>query len=131
MGLTLIYNLLLYSHLISSGRDIRPPARYTLLGDTYKIILGENEGESSQLNWSNFWHGHLEMTTCCEIRKSMYRNQVQKFVGLPSGIKFNGCKLVYRKNGKRKLRLESLKRGWLWRNTLGKKVSIMRKHFHM
>ena len=81
-----------------SGRIVRPPNKFTLLGECYEAISEEHEqdpynydeaiNENDQGCWQDAMKGEIE---------SMYSNQVCKLVDLPANIKPIGCKCVYKR----------------------------------
>ncbi|XP_019246288.1 PREDICTED: uncharacterized protein LOC109225935 [Nicotiana attenuata] len=113
-----------------SGRIIRKPLRFALLGESYDRIPEEphrepiNYDEALQDTDVDKWVDSMKSEM-----ESIYSNQVWDLVEPPTGVKPIGCRWIYKKkkgvDGKCKL----LKLGLLQKGLLKKKGSVMRKLF--
>ena len=83
---------------LHSGRVIRQPLRYTLLGESFDRIPNEldtdpcNYDEALKDKDAELWQKAMKS----EIQ-SMYSNQVWDLMEPPKGIKPIGCKWIYKK----------------------------------
>ena len=82
----------------SSGRSIRPPIRFTLLGKTFEAI-------SEGLEYDPYTYeeaikdidAHHWVKAMKSELDSMYFNQVWDLIEAPNGIKLVGCKWIYKR----------------------------------
>ena len=81
-----------------SGRVIRQPLQYTLLGDSFDRIPDEldtdpyNYDEALKDEDAKLWQKAMKYEM-----QSMYSNQVWDLMEPPEGIKPIGCKWIYNK----------------------------------
>ena len=81
-----------------SGRLIRKPARYSLLGETYQVVLDNPDDDPTT------YEEALEDVDVQEWKKAMDRemksmgsNSVWSLVKAPEGVKPIGCKWIYKR----------------------------------
>ena len=81
-----------------SGRIIRSPIRFIVLGETYEAI--SEEAESDPYNYEvamNDIDAHHWVKAMKSELDLMYSNQIWDLVKAPNGIKPVGCKWVYKR----------------------------------
>nr|XP_016504439.1 PREDICTED: uncharacterized mitochondrial protein AtMg00820-like [Nicotiana tabacum] len=81
-----------------SGREIRQPVRYTLLGESYDRI--PEEPTSEPVNYDQALHDKDADKWVAAMKsemESMYSNQVWDLVEPTDGVKPIGCKWIYKK----------------------------------
>ena len=81
-----------------SGRLIRKPARYALLGETYQVVLDNPDDDPTT------YEEALEDVDVQEWKKAMDRemesmgsNSVWSLIEAPKGVKTIGCKWIYKR----------------------------------
>ena len=95
-----------------SGRIVRPPIRFIGLGETYKVILEEDESdpytyeEAMKVIDAHHWIKAMKFEL-----DSMYFNQVQDLVKAPNDIKPIGCKWIYKRKRGIDGKVETFKAG--------------------
>ena len=79
-----------------SGRIIRPPSRFTFLGEAYEAILEITEFDPKEEAINDIDADHWLKSMDSKLG-SMYSNKVWELVVAPSGIKPIGCKWIYKR----------------------------------
>uniref|UniRef100_A0A2N9ILE2 Reverse transcriptase Ty1/copia-type domain-containing protein n=1 Tax=Fagus sylvatica TaxID=28930 RepID=A0A2N9ILE2_FAGSY len=79
-----------------SGRIIRPPGRFTFLGEAYEAILEITESDPKEEAINDIDANHWLKAMDSKLG-SMYSNKVWELVVAPSGIKPIGCKWIYKR----------------------------------
>jgi hypothetical protein len=81
-----------------SGRIIRPPSRFTFLGEAYEAIpeINESDLKTYEEAINDIDADHWLKAMDSELG-SMYSNKVWELVVAPSGIKPIGCKWIYKR----------------------------------
>ena len=106
-----------------SGREIRKPSRYVLMGESYQAILIDHDNDPISYNealedvdvqeWLKAMNREME---------SMYSNLVWTFVEAPKGVKSIGCKWIYKKKRGLDGKVETFKARLVTKDTLKKGV---------
>ncbi|XXG53381.1 hypothetical protein AAC387_Pa03g1479 [Persea americana] len=112
-----------------SGRIVRPPDRFSFLGESYETIPEELEQDPCNYNEAinDIDSGRWQEAMKAKM-ESMYSNQVWTFVDLPANIKPIGCKWVYKRKRGPDGRVETFKaRLVAKKGILKKRVSTMIK----
>lgn len=84
-----------------SGRIVRPPDRFSFLGESYEAIQEELEQDPCNYDEAinDIDSGRWQEAMKAEM-ESIYSNQVWTLIDLPANIRLIGCKWVYkRKSG--------------------------------
>ena len=93
-----------------SGRIVRPPDRFSFLGESYEAIPEELEQDPCNYDEAinDIDSGSWQDAMKAEM-ESMYSNQVWTLVDLPANIKPIGCKWVYKRKRGPDGRVETFK----------------------
>ena len=104
-----------------SGRLIRKPARYALLGETYQVVLDNPDDDPTT------YEEALEDVDVQEWKKAMDRemesmgsNSVWSLIEAPKGVKPIGCKWIYKRKRGQDGKVETSKLDW-WQKVTPKK----------